>query len=84
MVRPHESRTSLAIGVEWASRVTSIGLMFALPALLGYGVDHWLNTTPSGTITGAIVGFITGMLQTVQMSRQLVEGSGTDRKIRRR
>jgi hypothetical protein len=59
------------VGIEWASRVTTIGLEFALPPLLGYGVDSWLRTTPVATITGAVLGFATGMMHTVSMVRQL-------------
>jgi ATP synthase protein I len=73
--KQQESRSPLALGMEWASRITTIGLMFALPAMLGYGVDSWLHTTPAGTILGAGLGFVSGMLQTVRMSRQLPGGS---------
>jgi hypothetical protein len=58
------------VGIEWASRVTTIGLEFALPPLLGYGVDSWLRTTPVAMITGAVLGFATGMMATVKMARQ--------------
>lgn len=75
MVKQQESQSPLALGIEWASRITTIGLMFALPAMLGYGVDSWLHTTPAGTIAGAGLGFASGMLQTVRMSRQLRDGS---------
>jgi F0F1-type ATP synthase assembly protein I len=56
--------------MEWASRVTTIGLEFALPPLVGYGVDYWLRTTPAATIAGAVLGFATGMLHTLRMTRQ--------------
>ncbi len=75
VVKHQESRSSLALGMEWASRVTTIGLMFALPALVGYGVDRWLHTAWAGTIAGAGLGFVTGMVQTMRMSRQLAEES---------
>lgn len=75
MDKQQESQSPLALGIEWASRITTIGLMFALPAMLGYGVDSWLHTTPAGTIAGAGLGFAVGMLQTVRMSRQLGGGS---------
>jgi len=75
VVKQQESQSPLALGIEWASRVTTIGLMFALPAMLGYGVDRWLHTAWAGTIAGAVLGFVTGMLQTMRMSRQLASGS---------
>jgi ATP synthase protein I len=71
VVEPPESRSPLAVGMEWASRVTTIGLEFALPVVLGYGVDSWLHTTPAGIILGALLGFALGMLHAVQMARQL-------------
>ena len=76
MVERPESRSSLALGMEWAARVTTIGLEFALPVALGYGVDSWLHTTPAGTIAGAVLGFATGMLHTVRMAGQLAGESG--------
>jgi F0F1-type ATP synthase assembly protein I len=57
--------------MEWASRVTTIGLEFALPVLLGYGVDSWLHTTPAGMIIGALLGFATGMSHAVRIAREL-------------
>ena len=75
VVEQPESRSSLAVGVEWASRVTSIGMEFALPPLLGYGVDSWLRTAPVATITGAVLGFAAGMLHTVRVARQIPGGS---------
>ncbi len=81
MVERPESRSSLALGMEWASRVTTIGLMFALPAVVGYGVDSWLHTIPVATITGAVLGFAAGMSNAVRMARQFAGGSG-DRESR--
>ena len=37
VVEQPESRSALAVGIEWASRVTTIALGFSLPALLGFG-----------------------------------------------
>ena len=62
--------------MEWATRVTTIGLEFALPMVIGYGVDSWLHSTPAGTIIGAILGFVAGMSHAVAMARQLAAGSG--------
>jgi F0F1-type ATP synthase assembly protein I len=62
------------VGLELASRITTIGLEFALPPVAGFGVDYWLGTTPAGTITGAILGFVVGMLHVVRMSSELAPG----------
>ncbi len=77
MDKQPESRSAVALGFEWASRVTTIGMEFALPAMIGYGVDSWLHTAPAVTIVGAVVGFILGMLHAVRMTRQLTGGSGS-------
>jgi F0F1-type ATP synthase assembly protein I len=59
------------VGLELASRVTTIGLGFALPPVLGYGLDHWLGSTPAATIIGAVLGFATGMMTTLKTAEQL-------------
>jgi ATP synthase protein I len=66
-----ESPSPLSVGLEWASRITTIGLEFVLPMVLGYGVDSWLRTTPVGTVAGAVLGFALGMWQTIRMTRRL-------------
>jgi len=76
VVEQPDSRSSLATGFELASRLTTIGLEFALPAAGGYGLDAWLGTMPAATIAGAVVGFLAGMLHAVRMSREF---SGADR-----
>jgi ATP synthase protein I len=65
------SQTLLSVGLEWSSRITAIGLEFSLPALLGFGVDHWLRTSPAVTVTGAFLGFGLGMVHTLRMAREL-------------
>jgi ATP synthase protein I len=67
------SQSLLALGLEWSSRITTIGLEFSLPALLGFGVDRWLKTSPAATITGAFLGFGIGMMHSLRMARQLSE-----------
>jgi len=71
VVEQRESQTPLAVGIEWASRISTIGLEFALPPALGYGVDSWLRTTPAATLAGAVLGFLVGMWQIMRMARQL-------------
>jgi hypothetical protein len=76
VVEQPDSRSSLAKGFGLASRLTTIGLEFALPAVGGYGLDAWLGTMPAATITGAVLGFLMGMLHAVRMAREF---SGADR-----
>ncbi|MFI5459615.1 MAG: AtpZ/AtpI family protein [Isosphaerales bacterium] len=42
-----------------------------MPALIGFGLDHWWGTTPAATIAGAILGFVLGMLQTLRIAREV-------------
>src|SRR5207247_2860831 len=78
---------TLAVGIEWATRISTIGLEFALPPLLGFGTDSWLGTTPAATITGAVLGFVLGMWQTLRLARQVPGDSSrtasTSRDLRR-
>ena len=74
MVEQPDSRSSLAKGFELASRLTTIGLEFALPAAGGYGLDAWLGTMPAATISGAALGFLAGMVHAVRMAREFSGG----------
>ena len=71
MVEQPEPRSPLGVGLDLASRVTTIGLEFALPAAAGYGLDSWLGTKPAATVCGVVLGFIVGMLHAVRMSREM-------------
>ena len=70
MVEQPEPRSPLGVGFDLASRATTIGLEFALPAAAGYGLDSWLGTKPAATVCGVVLGFIVGMLHAVRMSRR--------------
>ena len=75
MSRQEESRSQLALGLQWASRITTIALEFSMPMVLGYGVDRWLQTTPAATITGLLLGFVAGMLHTFKIASEPPGGS---------
>ncbi|MEO6808595.1 MAG: AtpZ/AtpI family protein [Isosphaeraceae bacterium] len=64
-----EPRSPLSAGLQWASRITSLGLMFALPTLAGVYIDRQFGSSPVGTLVGAVVGFVTGMVQLLQIAR---------------
>jgi ATP synthase protein I len=72
------SQSLLSLGLEWSSRITTIGLEFSVPALLGFGVDHWLRTSPAATVTGAFLGFGVGMLHSLRMARELSARANTE------
>lgn len=76
VVKQPEPRSPLAVGLDLASRITTIGLEFALPAAAGYGLDSWLGTMPVATVAGVVLGFLIGMLHAVRMSGDLPGGPG--------
>lgn len=80
MVEQPEPRSPLGVGLDLASRLTTIGLEFALPAAGGYGLDAWLGTMPAATIGGAVLGFLVGMLHAVRMSREFSGTAGGPRR----
>ena len=73
-------------GFEWATRVTSIGLEFAVPAALGHGLDRWLGTGPWLAAVGALLGMAVGMLHVFRLPAEMARdaerrraGTGRDR-----
>ncbi|MEM1012655.1 MAG: AtpZ/AtpI family protein [Planctomycetota bacterium] len=38
-------------------------------ALAGWGIDHWLDTTPWGLVVGTLVGFAAGMFALVKLAK---------------
>jgi ATP synthase protein I len=69
-----EPPSTLSVGMQWASRVTTVGLEFALPALMGAGLDRWWGTGPLATVVGAVLGFAVGMMHILRIAR---EGPGS-------
>ena len=57
--------------MDWGTRVTTIGLEFALPAFLGFGLDRWWSTAPWMTILGAFLGLGIGMVHMVRLATEL-------------
>ena len=69
MVGP-EPRSPLATGLQWASRITSLGLEFALPTLAGAYLDHRWHSSPAGALTGMVLGFVVMILHLLQIARE--------------
>jgi hypothetical protein len=63
-------RSALSIGMDWGARVTTIGLEFALPACVGFGLDRWWRTAPWMTIIGAFLGLGIGMLHVIRLASE--------------
>ncbi len=73
MVESRDSRSPISIGLDWGARVTSIGLEFALPAVLGHLLDKWLGSAPWLTLGGAILGMATGMTHILRLPAELAK-----------
>ena len=72
-----DKRSALSIGMEWSSRITTIGLEFALPAFLGFGLDRWWKTSPWMTVGGVVSrAWRSGMIHVFRLASQLPGGSG--------
>jgi hypothetical protein len=70
-----ERRSSLSVGIEWASRVSTLGLEFALPPLAGAYCDRRAGTTPWLTLLGVVLGFAVGMMHILRIARAGQSGS---------
>jgi ATP synthase protein I len=69
-VKQPEPRTPLSVGVQWASRITTVGLEFALPPLAGAYLDRHWSLKPLATILGVLIGFGIGMLSILRIARE--------------
>jgi hypothetical protein len=76
-LNPTESENPLSAGMVWASRVTSLGLEFALPAWAGFWIDGKYGTRPWCAIAGSLLGFATGMVHLLRIARQGTRGSAS-------
>jgi ATP synthase protein I len=68
VIQKPESRSALSVGYYWCARVTTIGLEFATPALLGFYLDRWWKTSPWFTVIGAFLGLGLGMTQVLRLA----------------
>jgi len=64
-------QSAVSMGVRWATRVTSVGLEFALPPLLGGFLDRRWGLGSTLTIAGAIFGFVAGMVHLLAIAREV-------------
>lgn len=66
-----DKRSALSIGMEWSSRITTIGLEFALPAVVGFGLDRWWGTSPWLTVAGSLLGVAVGMFHVLRLASRI-------------
>lgn len=71
VIERSDKRSAVSIGLDWGTRVTTIGLEFALPAFLGFGLDRWWKTSPWMTLTGAFLGLAVGMTHVIRLGIRL-------------
>lgn len=87
-----QKRSSLAEAHLWVSRLTTVSLEMALPALLGHWFDNKWETTPLLTAIGAFLGFGCGLTHLLRMTKEAerkdrkskgpsLNQSGSDEKI---
>lgn len=77
-------RSPIAVGMEWALTITTIGLEYTLPIVLGYALDRYWGTSPVATMTGVVLGLAVGMLHTVRLGRACRAGQSGTRKADRK
>jgi len=65
-----DDRSPMAIAMEWSVRLTTIALEMTLPVAGGYWLDGRVKTLPLFVIVGAVLGFVLGMYQLLQIARQ--------------
>lgn len=66
-----------------AMALSQIGLEMAGPALLGLGLDYWLQIGPWGVITGAVLGLIGGfahLIRFVNAEDRAARSQGNDQQ----
>ena len=62
--------SAMAAGIRLASRVSTVGLEFALPPLAGVYLDRLWKLSPILTIVGGVLGFAVGMTHLLQIARE--------------
>lgn len=70
---PPDSPASLALryGGEFGAAVI-------VGALLGFGVDYFVRTTPWGLVVGTVFGFVTGVVNVVRVARSYNQAHPVD------
>lgn len=54
----------------------TVSLEMAVPALIGYGLDVWLQTRVVFVIIGALLGLVGGMAHLIRLANAKSGGSG--------
>ena len=66
-----DDRSPSAKALAVVSQITSISLSGALPLVIGYALDSWLNTRPVLLVVGGLFGAVTAVYLMIQLVRRL-------------
>ena len=64
---PNDRRPPIAVAIQRASQITTIGFEMVLPAVGGYWLDRRWGTDPWLLIVGVILGFVISMYHLLQL-----------------
>ena len=78
--QPGDGRSQAAVGIEWASRISTIGMELAVPAGAGYWLDKRWDTQPWLLIAGAVLGFAVFMYHIFQLAGVIPDSRKRQRK----
>jgi hypothetical protein len=68
---PSDDRSPMAVGLEWSTRLITIGLEMAIPIVGGYWLDRRVGTLPLFICLGALVGVAIAIWQFILIAKEL-------------
>jgi ATP synthase protein I len=60
----------MSIGIEWASRISTVGLEFMLPSVFGVWLDRRWSTSRVATIVGTLLGFTLMLIHLLRIVKE--------------
>jgi hypothetical protein len=69
---PPDERSPMAVGLEWSTRLITIGLEMAVPIVGGYWLDQRIGTLPLFVCLGALAGVAVAAWQFFRIARELI------------
>jgi F0F1-type ATP synthase assembly protein I len=63
-----ESRSPLALGMEWATKISVIATEFVVPMVLGYFLDRAIGSSPLFMLVGSLCGFLLGTIHSIKLA----------------
>jgi F0F1-type ATP synthase assembly protein I len=68
VIRSTESRSPLAVGMEWATKISVIATEFVVPMVLGYFFDKMVGSSPLFVLVGSLSGFLLGTIHAIKLA----------------